>query len=247
MNLKGATALVTGSNRGLGKALVAALHSAGCRTVYAAARDPASVAAVPGIVPVRLDITKPDQVAAATEQCRDVDLLINNAAIARLTPALGAPSMEDARAQMETNYFGTLAMCRASAPVLKANGGGTLVNVLSVASWFNVPMQGAYCASKSAAWSMTKAARFELRSQGTRVAAVYSGYIDTDMAAGLSFAKSSPETIAAAILDGIATDQEEILTDERARATHAELLKDSGPFEANMQRTWDEIQRARGL
>jgi NAD(P)-dependent dehydrogenase (short-subunit alcohol dehydrogenase family) len=87
--------------------------------------------------------------------------------------------MENARLEMETNYFGTLAMCRAFAPILKKNGGGAIVNVLSVVSWFNMPMQATYCASKSAAWSLTKAVRFELRAQGTFVAGVYAGYIDT--------------------------------------------------------------------
>jgi NAD(P)-dependent dehydrogenase (short-subunit alcohol dehydrogenase family) len=144
---------------------------------------------------------------------------------------------------METNYFGTLAMCRAFAPVLRRNGGGALVNVLSVVSWFNAPMQGSYCASKAAAWSLTKATRFELRAQGTLVVGVYAGYIDTDMASGIAAPKSSTHDIAARIVEGIASDAEEILADERARSVHAELLKDAGPFDARMQKVWDDAVR----
>ena len=186
--------------------------------------------------------TSVEQVAAAAARCRDVDILINNAGVASFNPALGAPTMDHARREMETNYFGTLAMCRAFAPVLKRNGGGALVNILSVVSWFNAPMQGSYCASKSAAWSLTKAARFELRAQGTLVAGVYAGYIDTDMTVGVAFPKTSAADIAARVIAGIEADSEEILADERARTVHAELHKDSGPFDANMQKVWDDLR-----
>jgi NAD(P)-dependent dehydrogenase (short-subunit alcohol dehydrogenase family) len=238
MNISGSTALVTGANRGLGLSLVRLLREAGCKKIYAAARQPAELAA--GVeYPVLLDITNPEQVTAAAAQCHDVDLLINNAGIAKFTPLLAALSTDNARAEMETNYFGTMAMCRAFAPVLKRNGGGALVNVLSVVSWFSAPMQGSYCASKSAEWSLTKAARFELRSQGTRVIGVHAGYIDTDMTAALTLAKTSPDDIARKILAGIERGDEEILADERAQALRAELLGDYGPFEAAMQQTWD--------
>jgi NAD(P)-dependent dehydrogenase (short-subunit alcohol dehydrogenase family) len=239
MNIKGSRALVTGANRGLGQALVAALRVAGSATVYAAARNPASIAAADGIVPVALDITDAAQVAAAAVRCADVSILINNAGIARFTPALGAPSLDDARAEMETNYFGTLAMCRAFAPVLKASGGGALVNILSVVSFMNVPMQGSYSASKAAAWSLTRAARFELRAQGTLVAGVYAGYIDTDMTANVTGPKSSAADVAARVMQGIEAGEEDILADERARFVHDALMKDRRPFDANMQKMWD--------
>ena len=142
-------------------------------------------------MPIKLDITRADEVAAAASRCTDVNVLINNAGVARFKPALGAPAMDDARLEMETNYFGTLAMCRAFAPVLKTNGGGALVNMLSVVSFMNVPMQGSYSASKAAEWSLTKAVRFELRAQGTLVIGVYAGYIDTDMTTGIAGPKSS--------------------------------------------------------
>jgi len=243
MNITGATALVTGANRGLGRALVDALRGAGCRKVYAGARRVTDVARDNGIEPIELDITNAHHVAAAAARCSDVTILINNAGVAGFSPALGAPTIDTARREMETNYFGTLAMCRAFASVLRRNGGGALVNVLSVAAWFNAPMQGSYCASKAAAWSLTKAARFELRAQGTRVIGVYAGYIDTDMASGVAAPKSSAPDIAARIVAGIRSDTEEILADERARSVHAELLKDSGPFDARMQKVWDDAVR----
>jgi NAD(P)-dependent dehydrogenase (short-subunit alcohol dehydrogenase family) len=242
MKINGTTALVTGANRGLGQALVQALQEAGCAKIYAAARRVETVAAGGAVHPLQLDITNAEQVLAAAEQCRDVGLLINNAGAAAFSPALGSPTITDARREMETNYFGTLAMCRAFAPVLKRNGGGALVNVLSVVSWFNAPMQGTYCASKSAEWSLTKAVRFELRSQGTLVAGVYAGYIETDMTAGITGPKSSPKTIAARVLSGIENNEEEILADSRAESVRSELLKDYGPFEANVQKLWDDYK-----
>src|ERR1700722_3079567 len=239
MIIKGATALVTGANRGLGRAFVEALRGAGCAKIYAGARSIEGAAADGVVVPVALDITRPAQVAAAAARCADVSLLINNAGVARFKPALGAPVMDDARIEMETNYFGTLSMCRAFAPVLKNNGGGALVNMLSVTSFFNAPMQGTYCASKAAEWSLTKAVRFELRGQGTLVIGVYAGYIDTDMTANLVASKSSAGDIAARVLEGIASGTQDILADDRSRTVFAELRKDDRPFDANMQRIWD--------
>jgi NAD(P)-dependent dehydrogenase (short-subunit alcohol dehydrogenase family) len=242
MKIRGATALVTGANRGLGRAFLRHLREAGCAKVYAGVRQLESLGA--GVEnAVQLDITDPEQVAAAAARCQDVDLLINNAGVAKFTPLLGSPTVDNARAEMETNYFGTLAMCRAFAPILKQNGGGALVNVLSVVSWFNAPMQGSYCASKSAEWSLTKAVRFELRNQGTLVAGVHAGYIDTDMTAALTDPKSSPDDIVHRALAGIEHGDEAILADERSETLRAELLGNYEPFESAMQQTWDEYQR----
>ena len=243
MKISGSTVLVTGANRGLGHAFVRALTDAGCAKIYAAARNIARRAADEIVEPIELDITNAEHVARAAARCGDVNILINNAGVATFMPALGAPTMDHARREMETNYFGTLAMCRAFAPVLKRNAGGALVNVLSVVSWFNAPMQGTYSASKAAEWSLTKPARYELRAQGTLVVSVYAGYIDTDMTAGLTFPKSSPHDIVARVLAGIEANTEEILADDRARSVHAELHKDAGPFDANMQKVWDDFVR----
>jgi NAD(P)-dependent dehydrogenase (short-subunit alcohol dehydrogenase family) len=243
MKISGSTALVTGANRGLGRAFVQALRDAGCARVYAAARDAKSITADNVITPVQLDITNAPQVAAAAARCGDVNILINNAGVARFMPALAAPSMDDARLEMETNYFGTLAMCRAFAPVLKKNGGGVLLNMLSVVSFFNAPMQGSYSASKAAAWSLTKAARFELRAQGTLVIGVYAGYIDTDMTAGINAPKSSATDIAAAAIAAIESGTEDVLADDRAKSVYAELRKDDRAFDAKMQQLWDMSRR----
>ncbi|MGE0744025.1 MAG: SDR family oxidoreductase [Rhodospirillales bacterium] len=242
MNISGSVALVTGANRGIGRAFARALLAAGARTVYAGARNPATIVE-PGLTPVRLDITDPGDVAAAAARCGDVDLLINNAGVAHFAPLLAAPTMDAARAEMETNYFGTLALCRAFAPILGANGGGALVNVLSVVSWINVPLQGSYCASKAAAHSLTAGIRCELRAQGTLVVGVYAGYIDTDMTAGLDVAKTRPEDVAAATLAAVEAGQEEVLADARSRTVKATLASDPASLDRQMQAVWDSARR----
>jgi NAD(P)-dependent dehydrogenase (short-subunit alcohol dehydrogenase family) len=240
MKIAGCTALVTGANRGLGRAFVEALRSAGAVKIYAAARNTNGVMQEGVVTPVKLDITKADEVSAAATTCADVNLLINNAGVARFTSALGTPTIENARLEMETNYFGTLSMCRAFAPVLKRNGGGTLVNMLSAVSFFNAPTQATYCASKAAEWSLTKAVRFELHAQGTRVIGVYAGYIDTDLAADVKNApKSSAADIAARVVDGIEADAEDIFADKRSRGVFDTLRKDDRGFDANIQKLWD--------
>jgi NAD(P)-dependent dehydrogenase (short-subunit alcohol dehydrogenase family) len=172
-------------------------------------------------------VTRDDQVSAAAAQCRDVTLLINNAGIAAFKPRLEVPSMDDARAEIEINYFGTLRMCRAFAPVLKANGGGAIVNILSVVSLFNAPMQGSYSASKAAAMSLTQGIRHELKAQGAAVHGAYFGYVDTAMTAHLGGQKENPTDIARRLLVGIEAGEEEILADQRATDVRAALMRDS--------------------
>ena len=238
VSISGSVALVTGAGRGLGRVLTQALLDRGAATVYGGARDPAAIT-VPGVVPVRLDITDHGQVAAAAARCGDVTILVNNAAIMRRVPLLAAPDTAAARAEMETNYFGTLAMCRAFAPVLAASGGGALVNVLSVVSWLAVPFQGSYAASKSAAWALTNAIRVELRGQGTQVTGIFASYIDTDMAASAALPKISPQDVAAQVLDGIEAGAEEVLTDQRTRAVKAALPDDLAQLYPPLQQAWD--------
>ena len=242
MQIKGSVALVTGANRGIGAELAAALVEAGAAKVYAAARDPATIRSGT-LTSVRIDVTRDDQVTAAAAQCRDVTLLINNAGIAAFKPLLEAPTMDDARAEMETNYFGTLRMCRAFAPVLKANGGGAVLNILSVVSLFNVPMQGSYAASKAAAMSLTQGIRYELKAQGTRVHGAYFGYVDTAMTAHLHLAKENPREIAHRVLAGVEADEEEILADQRAIDVRAALARDPRAMEPPMQAAWEARQR----
>jgi NAD(P)-dependent dehydrogenase (short-subunit alcohol dehydrogenase family) len=220
MRIEGAVALVTGANRGLGRALAHRLVQRGAR-VYAGARNAAEVTD-PDVVPVDLDITDPAAVAAAAWRCRDVNLLVNNAAIASRAALVG-PHEEIARAEMETNYFGTLAMSRAFAPLL---AGGALVNVLSIASFFSVPNMGSLSATKAAAWSMTNGLRMELRGQGTLVVGVHSGFIDTRLATGVDGPKHRPEHIADLVLDAVEAGREEVLADERTRTMKAALPRD---------------------
>ncbi|MGW1910792.1 SDR family oxidoreductase [Streptomyces sp. NPDC002076] len=222
VRIEGATALVTGANRGLGRVMARMLVERGARRVYGGARDPREVAE-PGVVPVRLDVTDPAQVAAAAETCADLTLLVNNAGVLTDSPLLAAPDLAAARTEMEVNYFGTLAMCRAFAPLLVGNAPGAIVNVLSIASWFTNPAMGSYSASKAAAWAMTNGVREELRDTGVLVVGVHCGYIDTDMAAHVSGPKNTPESIAAQAFDAVQAGRTEVLADERTRRAKAGL------------------------
>jgi NAD(P)-dependent dehydrogenase (short-subunit alcohol dehydrogenase family) len=213
MNIENSVAFVTGANRGLGLALVHALLANGARKVYAGVRDPASID-IPGVIPVRLDVTDPDQVAAAAAQCGDVDLLINNAGIAHMADYMDADAVERGRAMFETNFFGIVRMSQAFTPVLKANGGGALVNILSVASWVNGAPLSLYAASKSAAWGLTNGLRTALAGHGTLVTGVHVGFMETDMTDGIDLPKSAPAAVAATILAGIEEGRTEVLADD---------------------------------
>jgi NAD(P)-dependent dehydrogenase (short-subunit alcohol dehydrogenase family) len=238
MQVSGSIALVTGANRGLGRVLAAELLARGAKTVYAAAREPGTVTA-PGVVPVQLDVTDPDQVARAAERCGDVTLLINNAGVLTNSPLLGAPSQEPAEQEMAVNYFGMLSMCRAFAAPLGRNGGGAIVNILSVASFYTNPATGSYSASKAAAMALTNGIRVELRRQGTQVLGVHCGYIDTDMATGVTAPKASPEHIAALTLDAVQEGLEEVLADEKARAIKASIPNHLHELYPGIQEAWD--------
>jgi NAD(P)-dependent dehydrogenase (short-subunit alcohol dehydrogenase family) len=216
MKIKGSIAFVTGANRGLGLAYAKALLAAGASKVYAGARDPASVT-LAGVVPVKLDVNDPDDIAAAAKQCADVDIVINNAGIIGGTPLLSADGNDALREVLQTNLQGVLDVSRAFAPVLKKNGGGALVNMLSALSWLSLPGSGAYSVSKAAAWALTNGLRQELRAQGTQVVAVHAGYIDTDMVRGVDAPKTRPEDIAKAVIDGIEAGEPEVLADATAR------------------------------
>lgn len=225
MHIKGSVALVTGANRGLGAAFVSGLLAQGATTVYAATRS-AYEPAQDGVVPVRLDITDAAQVAAAAAQLTDVDLVINNAGVFHQADALSGDLEAALRTDLETNLFGTAAVARAFAPALAANGGGALVNVLSVASWHSLGGFAAYGASKAAAWSITNSLRLELRPAGTLVVGVHSGYIDTDMAAAVESAKVAPDEVVAHVLRAVENGDEEVLVDDITRAVKAGLSAD---------------------
>ncbi|WP_432865212.1 SDR family oxidoreductase [Microbispora rosea] len=221
MKIEGSVALVTGANRGLGRCFAAALLERGAATVYAAARRPETVD-LPGVVPLALDITDPASVRAAAERARDVNLLINNAGISTGSSAL-AGTLDDIRLEMETHYFGTLAMAREFAPVLGRNGGGAILNVLSVLSWFTAPRVAAYSAAKAAALQLTNSLRLELKEQGTLVTALHVGYMDTDMAAHADGPKADPAEVAAQALRGIEQGSFEVVADDTSRYVRARL------------------------
>jgi NAD(P)-dependent dehydrogenase (short-subunit alcohol dehydrogenase family) len=221
MNIQNSVALVTGANRGLGLAYAKALLAAGARKVYAGARDPSTVT-LPGVIPVKLDVTDPQDVAAAAALCSDVNLVINNAGITGGALLLDAADGETTlRRLLETNLHGIHAMAVAFAPVLKANGGGALVNMLSALSWLSLESTSAYSVSKAAAWALTNSLRNELRAQGTQVLAVHAGYIDTDMVSHIDAPKSSPADIAARTLEALAKGELEVLADETSRQVKA--------------------------
>jgi len=177
------------------------------------ARDPATVTQA-GVQALRLDVNKPEDVAAAAALASDVTLVINNAVIAQPGGFLAADSEEIARRIFETNFFAMLRVSKAFAPILKANGGGALLNVLSVASWVNGGELAAYSASKSAAWSLTNALRTELSAQKTQVLGLHMAYVDTDLTRGFDVPKSSAEEIVARALDGLEAGADEVLADE---------------------------------
>ncbi|MGI5414088.1 SDR family oxidoreductase [Streptomyces chartreusis] len=211
MNLNGSVAFVTGGNRGLGAALVRTLLDSGASKVYAAARDPRTVAE--GAVPIQLDVTDHVSVLAAAAQAQDVTLLINNAGIHKFTSVLNG-DLDDYRLEYETNALGTLDVTRAFAPVLARNGGGAILNVLSVLSWASLPTEAGYGAAKAAQWSLTNALRVELAGQKTQVTALHMGRMDTDMIAHMEVeGAADPAEIAKIALAGVEEGRLEVVAD----------------------------------
>ncbi|OJT21902.1 short-chain dehydrogenase [Archangium sp. Cb G35] len=229
MQIKNAVALVTGANRGLGLAFAQVLLERGARKVYAAARDPSTIS-LPGVVPVRLDVTRPEQVEALAREARDVTLLINNAGILKGTKLLAHDAQAAARAELETNYLGPLATSSAFAPILASHGGGAIVNVLSVLSWLAFPGTSTYSASKAAAWALTNGLRNELRGQKTQVLGLHVGYMDTDMAHGVNAPKSSPIEVVRLTLDALEAGRDEVLADEVSRNVKRGLSAEPGVY-----------------
>lgn len=229
MKIHNSVAFVTGANRGIGLAFAQELLAAGARKVYAAARNPEGIT-LKGVHPVRLDVTKPETIAAAAREFTDVNLLVNNAGIALWSGFLAPDAVEAARSEMETNYFGPLLVSRAFAPVLAKNGGGAIVNLLSILSWVAVPSAGTYSASKAAAWALTNWLRTGLRGQGTQVVGVHAGPVDTDMASGLTLPKVTPVDVVRQVLSALEAGRDEVLTDDMTRQVKAGLSSDPGVY-----------------
>lgn len=230
MNLKDSVVFITGANRGLGLAFAKAALAAGAKKVYAAARDPASIT-LPGVVPIALDVTQPEQAEAAARECRDVTLLVNNAGISRGVSLLGtADAFDSARAEFETNFFGPWALARAFAPVLAANGGGAIINVLSVLSWLSLPGAATYSASKSAAWSLSNGLRTALREQGTQVLSLHVAFMDTDMTSKIPGPKASPDDVVLQTFAALEAGQFEVLADALTRQVKQGLSTEAPPY-----------------
>ncbi|GBO55670.1 short-chain dehydrogenase/reductase SDR [Pseudanabaena sp. lw0831] len=233
MNIQESVAFVTGANRGIGKAFVEALVQAGVRRIYAAARSLDTlnevVAIAPDlIIPIALDVTNIEQVNAAAQTAQDVTLLINNAGVIGSGGLFAPNSVETAQWEMNTNYFGTLSMVRAFAPILQRHSGGAIVNMLSVVSIASAPVFGSYSASKAALNSLTQDIRAELANQGTQVVGVFPGPVDTAMTEGMSIDKATPIAVAKTTLQAVEAGLEDVYPDpvsQSAFSAIAEPLK----------------------
>jgi len=236
MDVANSIALVTGANGGLGQYYVEALRSHGASKIYAAARNLNSlddlVATDPKIIiPIALDITNEQSVNQVASQCQNVTILVNNAGVGFNQGLIAASDLSQARMEIEVNYFGTLMMCRAFAPVLKQNGGGAIVNMVSMVARVNLPFNGSYSASKAATLSLTQGVRAELAAQGTLVVAVLPATIDIGMGKTYPDPKVSPEEVVSDALQALLDSVEDVYPGEQAKQMAAELLRDPKALE----------------
>ncbi|MEQ8177408.1 MAG: SDR family oxidoreductase [Amphiplicatus sp.] len=251
MDIKDCVALVTGGNRGIGEAFVRAFVAAGAKRVYVGSRDRKNadhlVAEAPDrVVGLALDVSKPDQIIAAAKDCPDVSIVVNNAGAFNNKRLIGASDISAARDEMEVNYFGLLNMCRAFAPILKSNGGGAIVNVLSAGGIVAAPVMGGYSPSKFAARAATTCIRAELAAQKTQVSALIVGSVDTRMASHVAGVKEKPEDIARVGLSAIKRNIDEIDTDRMAVEVRANLARDPKALERAMARMLDAPEISTG-
>jgi NAD(P)-dependent dehydrogenase (short-subunit alcohol dehydrogenase family) len=230
MHLSTATPVVTGAGRGLGRHLVDGLLDLGAQKVYALARDPSPVRQDRRVVPVRFDLLDADSIAAAARRAADATVLINNASTAAFATPLEADA-DAVRIELAVNFEGVYRTIREFVPVIEANGGGAVVNVLSLLSLASTPPMAGYSASKAAAHSLTQALRPVLAPRGITVHGVYPGGIDTDMLAGIDAPKTPPAEVASGILAGLAADQEDIFPDPNSQAMSQVWWSDPKSFE----------------
>lgn len=215
--------LVTGANGGLGKEFVQQALDLGAGKVYATARAPLTWDD-PRVSPLMLDVTDPASIAEAAAHATDVTLVVNNAGASNGASVLG--DQTSLRELFEVNYFGPLAVADAFAPALAANGGGAVLNVLSVLSWLGIG--DGYSATKAALWSATNTQRLHLAAQGTLVTALYLGYTDTPMTAGLNVPKNGPADVVSQAYAGLLAGDYEVLADDVSRQVRAGL---AGPID----------------
>jgi NAD(P)-dependent dehydrogenase (short-subunit alcohol dehydrogenase family) len=236
MQIEGSVALVTGGNRGIGREFVRELLARGAEKVYVAVRDPGTVEGGSGVVPLALDVTDHDQVAAVAARCSDVQLLVNNAGVNLVQGLIAAADLSAAELEIRTNYLGPLALCRAFAPVLKAGGGGAIVMMVSILARAAIPSCGSAAASKAAALSMTQCVRAELAAQGTQVLAVLPGVVDTDMMRAVPGPKMPPAEVAAAALDALERGDEDVHPGDMAAGILEGLAADPKAVEREFAR-----------
>jgi NAD(P)-dependent dehydrogenase (short-subunit alcohol dehydrogenase family) len=228
MEIDGSVVVVTGGQRGLGGALVNAFLDSGAAKVYATARTPQN-SAHDRVIPVPLDVTDPSSVAALAARAADANIVVNNAGAQHRAKLLDV-EIESVRTLFETNVYGALRMAQSFAPILSRNGGGTLVNVMSIMSWSvgTAADAATYGATKAALWSLTNSLRVELAEQHTQVVGVHLGYLHTDMTTSLDIHKLHPATAAETVVSAVAANATEVLVDEDCRRAKALL---SGPPE----------------
>jgi short-subunit dehydrogenase len=239
MKISGAVALITGANGGIASHFIEQLLGLGVAKIYVCARSVAKLNPLleldrDRIIPVELDVTNPQSVLTAASQCQDVNLLINNAGTSFNQGLIAASDIDSARNEMEVNYFGMLSMCRAFAPILKQNGGGAIVNILSLLGKVNLPFSGSYSASKAAAISMTQGVRAELAGQNTLVVAVMPGTVDTELAKEWPNPKVVPAEVASSALQAVIDGVEDVYPGEQAIQVSAQLLTDPKGVEKYM-------------
>jgi len=232
MNIEGSVALVTGANRGLGRHFTEQLLQRGAAKVYATARDPKSIT-TPGVETLTLDLLRPDTITQAAADAADVNLLINNAGVSTYQNLIRG-DLAEIRREMDTHFFGTLAVTRAFADILAGNGGGAVLNVLSALSWFSWDGVTSYSAAKAAEWSLTNGTRVELAAQKTQVLGVHLGAADTDMMAGYQGPLLDPADVVRAALDGLVAGSVEVLIDDWSQTVKAALAADPAAFYAQI-------------
>ncbi len=248
MTVKNATVLITGANRGIGKAYVEEFLKAGAKRIYLGVRDINSVSDIvaknPNIlIPLTLDVTNQADIDNAVKVAKDVTIIVNNAGVLVLGETFGDDAVKNARYEMEVNYFAPIAIIHAFSSILKTNGGGTIATVASIASHVAFPGLGTYSASKAAVDSIIKSARMELAAQGTQIIGIYPGPIDTDMAKGIDMEKETPNAVALRTIDAIENNIEDVFPDATSQELWNGVKADPKAIEASMQAMYQAAQQ----